>query len=98
MSVMLYKKPGKHKMHGDTFDYIVVDESEVDRSTSQGWCKTTTEAKEAYLDKDVKRENLTAKASEYGEKVDGRTSIDKLETLVTDKIEEEVQAETLRIF
>ena len=95
---MLYKKPGKHKLHGDTFDYIVVDEEEVDVATSNGWHKTTTEAKEAYNDEDVKRENLTAKASEYGEKVDGRTSTEKLEALVTGKIEEETQAETLRIF
>ena len=98
MSVMLYKQPGKHKIHGDTFDYVVVNEDEVEVSLSNGWHMTTTEAKEAYKDKDIKRENLTAKAAEYGEKVDGRTSIDKLETLVTDKITEEVATETLRIF
>ncbi len=63
MSVMLYKKPGKHKMHGDTFSYVVIDESEVEASINDGWHKTTTEAKEAYEDKDVKRENLTAKAA-----------------------------------
>ncbi len=98
MSVMLYKKPGKHKIHGDTFDYVVVNEADVEASIDNGWHKTTTEAKEAYEDKDVKRENLTAKAAEYGEKVDGRTSTDKLEALVTDKITEEVATETLRIF
>ncbi len=97
MSVMLYKQPGKHKIHGDTFDYVVVNEDEVEVSLSHGWHKTTTEAKDAYSNKDTKRENLTAKAAEYGEKVDGRTSMDKLEALVTDKITEEVATETMRL-
>lgn len=45
MSVMLYKHPGKHKLHGDMFDYIVVDEGDVDAKVKDGWAKTTEEAK-----------------------------------------------------
>lgn len=44
MSVMLYKHGGKHKMHGDNFDYVVVSEEEVESTLSKGWYKTTTEA------------------------------------------------------
>lgn len=47
MSVMLYKYPGIHELHGDKFDYIVVDESEVDTKLKEGWFKTTPEAKES---------------------------------------------------
>lgn len=51
MSVMLYKYPAskqtpQNKFHGDYFDYIIVDESEVYESISNGWSKTTAEAKE----------------------------------------------------
>lgn len=46
MSVMLYKHGGIHEMHGDNFDYIVVDEKEVDTTLTKGWFLTTTEALE----------------------------------------------------
>lgn len=46
MSVMLYKHPGKHKLHGDMFDYVVVDQSQVADHLEAGWSLTTTEAKE----------------------------------------------------
>ena len=45
MSVMLYKHPGKHAIHGDKFDFIVVDEADVDAKVKEGWSKTTDEAK-----------------------------------------------------
>ncbi len=45
MSVMLYKHPGKHKIHGDMFDYIIVDKEAVESAIKDGWCKTTDEAK-----------------------------------------------------
>jgi hypothetical protein len=46
MTVMLYKSPGPHKFHGGDFDYIVVDEADVDASIADGWALTTTEASE----------------------------------------------------
>lgn len=45
MSVMLYKHPGKHAIHGDKFDYIIVDKNDVDAKMKEGWAKTTDEAK-----------------------------------------------------
>lgn len=45
MAVMLYKHPGPHEIHGDKFDYIVVDEAAVDAALKDGWSKTTDEAK-----------------------------------------------------
>lgn len=42
---MLYKHPGKHKIHGDSFDYVIVDESEVDAKLKEGWAKSTDDAK-----------------------------------------------------
>ena len=51
MTVMLYKSPGPHKFHGGDFDYIVVDEADVDARVADGWCLTTTEASEAPVPK-----------------------------------------------
>lgn len=45
MSVMLYKHPGPHDIHGDKFDYIIVDEADVDAKVKEGWAKSTDEAK-----------------------------------------------------
>lgn len=56
MSVMLYKHPGKHKLHGDKFDYVVVKEDEVEATCKQGWYKTTPEAKKNSKVIDVKAE------------------------------------------
>ncbi len=44
MTVMLYSHPGPHKIHGDNFDYIVVDEEQVAEALKKGWAKTTPEA------------------------------------------------------
>ncbi len=42
---MLYKHPGVHEVHGDYFDHIIVDASEVDENLAKGWYLTTPEAK-----------------------------------------------------
>lgn len=44
---MLYKFPGAHEMHGDKFDYVIVDEDEIAQAKKDGWHLTTTGAKEA---------------------------------------------------
>lgn len=46
MTVMLYKSPGPHKFHGGEFDYIIVEEDDVDARVAEGWALTTTEASE----------------------------------------------------
>lgn len=45
---MLYKYPGPHEIHGDNFDYIIVEDTEeaVAEAINEGWALTTTEAKE----------------------------------------------------
>lgn len=55
MSVMLYKHPGKHQIHGDSFDYIVVEEGEVAAKVKEGWAKSTDEAKKPAKKPDAKR-------------------------------------------
>ena len=58
MTVMLYKHPGPHKLHGDMFAYVVVDEDDVADHIADGWHMTTTEAKAgvaAVADTDIDR-------------------------------------------
>ena len=42
---MLYKHPGPHEIHGNHFDYIIVDDDDVKATIADGWALTTTEAK-----------------------------------------------------
>ncbi len=97
MSRMLYKHPGQHELHGDMFDYIIVDELEVDKRLSDGWSITTTEALnlnviDAEIEEDINtkdthpptRDELEAKATELNIKFRSNT---KDETL-SKKIEE----------
>lgn len=66
MSVMLYKHGGIHKMHGDNFDYVIVNEDEVDDSIKDGWYLTTTEALENKKTKRGKQESKKAKEDTLG--------------------------------
>jgi len=43
-TTMLYKHPGKHDIHGDKFDYVVVPSQDVDSFVDDGWFKTTADA------------------------------------------------------
>ena len=49
-SIMLYKHPGPHEIHGDKFDYIIVHGNQMDSYLAQGWSLTTDEAKSRFLD------------------------------------------------
>lgn len=77
---MLYKHPGKHEIHGDKFDYIIVDEEDIESAIADGWFRTTDEAKS--FDSKLLRIDLERKAFELGIKFDGRTSDKKLENLI----------------
>lgn len=64
---MLYKYPGKtEEIHAlGCFDYIIVDETEVDSFLEEGYFKTTVEAKDDYEAKEaesLKAENDDLKA------------------------------------
>lgn len=50
MSDMLYKAPGRHRLHGFKVDYVVVEDGE----TRDGWHATPSDAHEAYLSEQVK--------------------------------------------
>tara|TARA_R110000744_G_C19336636_1_gene559096 strand:- start:1181 stop:1492 length:312 start_codon:yes stop_codon:yes gene_type:complete len=73
-ATMVYKHPGKHKIHGGLFDYKIVSgeaeeedgESQLDQALSDGWFLTTTEAKEGTPSDDQAptRAELEAKAVE----------------------------------
>lgn len=45
---MLYKSPGPHEIHGGHFDYITVDEDEIEDALADGWHLTTPDAKAAH--------------------------------------------------
>lgn len=47
MTTMLYKYPGPHEIHGDKFDYVIVEDDKIDDAIDSGWFLTTTEAKSA---------------------------------------------------
>lgn len=51
MTVMLYKHPGKHKLHGNMFDYIIVEADEVQQKVKDGWSTSTTNALKASIPK-----------------------------------------------
>jgi hypothetical protein len=98
---MLYKHPGQHKMHGDKFDYIVVDELEVDKALNDGWYKTTPEALknsnviEAKVIDDIPnddemptREELEDMANELDISFDGRTADKTLSNKIAEKLAE----------
>ena len=44
MSTMLYKHPGIHEIHGNKFNYIVVDDDQIEDTIEDGWHLTTTDA------------------------------------------------------
>jgi len=53
---MVYKHPGKHKIHGSYFDYKIVDISELKKSLEEGWYLTTSEAKNRKEDNSIRQE------------------------------------------
>lgn len=65
---MLYKHPGRHNLHGDLFDYVIVAEDDVDAHLQAGWCLTTTEAKAGVAAVDM--EALRALAAGDGRRKD----------------------------
>ena len=62
MSTMLYKHPGIHEIHGNKFNYIVVDDDQIEDTIADGWHLTTTDAlgKEAAEDEAAEDEALTS--------------------------------------
>lgn len=90
MSVMLYKHPGKHKLHNDMFDYIIVEEDNVQDSISDGWFKTTPEAKEAstLTASMPTREEMETKAKELNIKFPPNIKDETLLKKINEKVDE----------
>jgi hypothetical protein len=90
---MLYKHPGQHEIHGASFDYIIVDESDIEQAVKDGWFLTTNEAKSNFSEvsdsADATKEEMIQKAESLGIKVDKRWSD---ETLL-DKINQALKGE-----
>lgn len=65
---MLYKHPGKHKIHGNMFDYKIVAADDVKAELAAGWFSTTDGALIGVPDDDAPpiREEMEAKARELG--------------------------------
>lgn len=89
-ATMLYKHPGQHSFDGGTFDYIIVDASDIPKAVADGWRLTTIEA--LTLEADVvdnsapTRAELEQKATELGLKFDGRTSDKKLSLAIDEAL------------
>ena len=57
-ATMVYKCPGPHEIHGDHFDYKIVDADEegaIDQAIEDGWHLTTDEAKGKVIDPATER-------------------------------------------
>jgi len=69
---MLYKFPGKHDIHGDKFDYIVVkyNNEEIEKAISEGWALTTDEAKNSVN----KKEELQIEHETFSDEEDNDSS------------------------
>ena len=76
---MVYKYPGPHDIHGDKFDYKIIESEDVSAAIEDGWSLTTPEAKDKHDDKAMLRKRMEAKATELKIPFDGRTSDAKLE-------------------
>ena len=95
---MLYKHPGSHDIHGDKFDYIIVEDADIDASVKDGWSLTTVEAvngkKKAKAsnskDDGPTREEMKEKAKELELEYPKNISNVKLLALIEDKLKSQV--------
>ncbi len=88
MTIMLYKYPGEHEIDHDFYDWQIIDESQVEALAVDGWELSPKAAKEAYESRPLTRDELEIKAKDLGIKFDGRTSDQKLESLIISKMTE----------
>ena len=85
MPTMLYKHPGKHKIHGNMFDHIVTED--VDAAIKDGWCLTTPEALDCVSNEPPSRDEVKEKADELGLKYAKNIKTAKLQKMVEDEID-----------
>lgn len=89
---MLYKHPGQHEIHESNFDFIIVDECDVQQAIKDGWFLTTDAAKsndkQPYESESTNRQEMIQKAESLGIKVDKRWSDETLISKVSQIIDE----------
>lgn len=91
---MLFRHPGKHMQDGVSYDYVVVQDEDLDSKLAAGWSRSVPDAKaandvpEPVSDALPSRAELEQKAGELGIKVDGRWSDKKLATLIADALKD----------
>jgi hypothetical protein len=87
---MVYRHPGRHKIHRDMFDYKIVDAKteELDKALSDDWYLTTPEALEGVPDDDEMptRKELKLKAKELGLSFPSNIGSDKLLALIEEAL------------
>lgn len=87
---MLYKWPGKHHIHNDKFDYIIVDSCDIDQHLKQGWSLTMDDAKQATPavadDSKPTRAELEQKAVELGIRIHGKMADKTIAQMIDDRI------------
>ena len=68
---MLYKHPGSFEIHEDKFDYIIVEDTEIQDYIAKGWFLTTPEAKAASgaAAVDIPANEKTSAVAEYLETI-----------------------------
>lgn len=104
MTVMVFKSPGPHKIHGYQVEYRVIDEQQAGEHLADGWHMTAIGAGEALQkQKDaeklaaeeaaddsraVQRFELVQKATELGIRVDKRMGDKRLVELIEAKLAE----------
>lgn len=87
---MLYQFPGPHEIHGARFDYIIVDDDQIEATLAAGWYLTTPEAKAAHQaaqqvavdDAPPTRDEMKRKADDLGLTYAGNISNAALAALI----------------
>lgn len=81
MTFMVFKAPGKEKIHGHDVDYKVIDEAQVDEHLAAGWFATAIEAGEAWLKAQEKNAKDAIEEAEGKAAATREEAIQKLEQL-----------------
>lgn len=84
---MVFRHPGPHLVDGISYEYLIVEEEDVEAKVAEGWARSVPEAKALADTPTVSvapptREELEQKATELKIKFDGRTSDKKLSAAI----------------
>lgn len=92
---MVLKYPGSTQLQDGGYDYLIVEDEDVEAAVADGWHRTAAEAKAAgtapvvetpAVDAPPTRAELEQKAKELSIKFDGRTTDKKLAEAIAEKL------------